>query len=407
MDRILKQLLADFLDSQELKSVDVGTDFERFANYSVISHEYSRGFEVDAVNVGAGDDTGIDGIAIIVNGQIIESTEEIDFFLSSNNSLEAIYIFIQSKSSSNFDSSEMNTFAFGVKDFFAESPKLRRNSDIQSIAEVSDYVLSKATHFRDNPVCKLFYISTGIWNKDQNLKAIIANSEEDLRSTNLFSKVIFAPLGANEIARFYRETKNALSATFIFSEKVTLPELPGISEAYYGILPFIEFKRLLVDTNGNARNVFYDNVRDFEGSENPINKTIAETLISETPDLFTVLNNGVTVVASTLKTSGNRLTINNYQIVNGCQTSNVLLSYLEQPNLEQLKIPLRLIVTDRDEVKNKITIATNSQTSIRACSVTKPLKEHHFYHVFDFHTVFDNPRSDEYFSAFDPTKQCR
>ena len=45
--------------------------------------------------------------------------------------------------------------------------------------------------------------------------------------------------------------------------------------------------------------------------------------------------------------------------------------------------------------------------SIRACSVTKPLKEHHFYHVFDFHTVFDNPRSDEYFSAFDPTKQCR
>ena len=44
---------------------------------------------------------------------------------------------------------------------------------------------------------------------------------------------------------------------------------------------------------------------------------------------------------------------------------------------------------------------------LRACSVTKPLKEHHFYHVFDFHTVFDNPRSDEYFSAFDPTKQCR
>ena len=96
MDRILKQLLADFLISEELKSADVGTDFEMFAIYSVISHEYSRSFEVDAVNVGAGDDTGIDGIAIILNGKIIETIEEIDFFLSNNNSLDALVIFSDS-----------------------------------------------------------------------------------------------------------------------------------------------------------------------------------------------------------------------------------------------------------------------------------------------------------------------
>lgn len=298
MDRILKQLLADFLESQELKSIDVGADFERFANYSVISQEFNRSFEVESVTVGEGDDTGIDGIAIIVNGQIIESTEEIDFFLSSNNSLEATYIFIQSKSSSNFDSSQMNTFGFGVLDFFSEAPKLRRNADIRLYVELSDYLLGKATNFRENPVCKLFYTTTGVWTNDQNLSAIVKSSEENLEATNLFSRVSFTPIGASEIARFYRETKNTVSVSFTFSEKVTLPELPGVGEAYYGILPFSEFKKLLVDDNGNLRNIFYDNVRDFQGADNPINKTIAETLSGESPHLFTVLNNGVTVVAS-------------------------------------------------------------------------------------------------------------
>jgi hypothetical protein len=365
MDRILKQLLADFLESQEMKSIDIGTDFERFVNYSVISHEYNRSFEVDTITVGEGDDTGIDGIAIIVNGQIVESIEEIDFFVQTNNSLEATYIFIQAKASSSFEASEMNTFVFGVKDFFSETPRLRRNADIQTYAELSDYLLSKATHFRDNPACKLFYVTTGTWANDQNLKAVISSAEDDLKSLNLFSSMKFNPLGANQISTYYRETKNAISAAFTFSEKVTLPEIPGISEAYYGILPFSEFKKLLVDDNGNVRSIFYDNVRDFQGNENPINQTIAGTLSSESPHLFTVLNNGVTVVASSLKTSGNRLLVNDYQVVNGCQTSNVLLGFLGQSGLEELKIPLRLIITDNDEVKNKITIATNSQTAIK------------------------------------------
>jgi hypothetical protein len=357
--------MTDFLASQELKSIDIGTDFERFANYSIISHEYNRSFEIDTVTVGEGDDTGIDGIAIIVNGQIVESVEEIDFYITSNNSLEAVYIFVQAKASSNFDSSEMNTFAFGVKDFFSEKPKLRRNMDIKNFADLSDYLLSKATYFRENPICKLFYVTTGTWLEDQNPKAIISSTENELQAMNLFSKVIFIPIGANDVSRFYRETKNVISATFTFSEKVTLPELPGISEAYHGILPFSEFKKLLVDDNGNVRNIFYDNVRDFQGNENPINKTIADTLSGSSSYLFTVLNNGITVVASSLKTSGNRLTINDYQVVNGCQTSNVLLGYLNHSNLADLKIPLRLIVTDNDEVKNKITIATNSQTAIK------------------------------------------
>ena len=84
-------------------------------------------------------------------------------------------------------------------------------------------------------------------------------------------------------------------------------------------MPFSEFKKLIIDDNDNIANVFDDNVRDFQGSSNPVNAKISETLESDNPFLFSVVNNGVTVVANEIKTSGNTFTIVNYQIVNGCQ----------------------------------------------------------------------------------------
>ena len=366
MDRIIKHLLEDFLLTQELAPEGQTEDFAKFVNYSIISREYTKMFDIEDVTVGAGDDTGVDGIAIIVNGQLVGSIEEIDFLLENNNYLEATYVFVQAKSSSSFDSSEMNNFAFGVKDFFAEEPKLRRNLDIQDCAEVSDYLFSKASQFRENPTCKLFFVTTGTWNEDdQNLQAAVETTERDLTATNLFCRVSYAPYGANEIARAYRQTKSSISASFVFSDKVTLPDLPGITESYYGILPFNEFRKLLVDENDNLRNIFYDNVRDFQGQSNPVNRKISETLGSEQPEFFTVLNNGVTIVASSLKASGNKFTITDYQIVNGCQTSNILFNHLNSPGIQKLVVPLKLIVTDDDDVKNRITIATNSQTAIK------------------------------------------
>jgi len=365
MDRILKHLVDDFLKSFERNPTTSDQDFELFANYSVIAHEYNRSFEIESVSIGKGNDTGIDGIAIIVNGLMIENVEEVDDMLESNGTLDVRFIFIQAKNSSRFDSSEMNNFSFGVKDFFAETPRLVRSDEIQTFAGLADHIFKQARHFRENPQCSLYYVTTGTWADDQNNVAVIETAKADLVQTNLFSQISFSPLDANAIAKYYRDTKNSTSSTFTFNEKVTLPELPQISEAYYGLVPLSEFKKLLFDDKGNLLNIFDDNVRDFQGLNNPINKTIETTLVGEIPELFTVLNNGVTIVANDLKPSGNKFTIIDYQIVNGCQTSNVLSQYTSKPELQDLRIPVRLIVTNNDEVKNRITIATNSQTAIK------------------------------------------
>lgn len=366
MDRITRTLITDLFEAQEKPESNLSDDFEYFSNYSVVSNEYNKTFDPDSLMIGSGQDTGIDGIAIIVNGQLIEDENEIDDLLESNGYLEVSYIFIQSKTSSGFDTAEMHKFYFGVTDFFSEEPSLPRNPDVQKINEISEYLLTKASSFKENPICKIYYVTTGVYDeKDGNIEAVRTTYIKQLESLNLFESVQSYILGANEIGKLYRKTKNPISATFIFANKVTLRDIEDINQSYYGVIPFKEFKKIIIDENHIIRNVFDDNVRDFQGGNNPVNKNIAETIRSDASNLFSVMNNGVTIVASTLKSSGNKVTIFDYQIVNGCQTSNVLYEFRDLEDIEEMEIPIRLIVTEDENIKSKITVSTNNQTAIK------------------------------------------
>lgn len=365
MDRITKSLISELLINQELTSEGDSKDFEKLVNFCIVSNEYSKTFDINLITIGDGGDTGIDGIAIIVNGQLIENKEEIDDLLERNTSLEVNYIFTQSKTSSNFNSGEINTFIFGLKDFFSESPSLVRNAEVEKYAEISDYIYDKAPRFKENPILKLFYATTGKWVGDQNIMAVITQGIKELEELNLFDKVIFTPLGAKEVANSYRKTKESISTTITFSNRVTLPAINGISEAYIGLLPFEEFKNILVDDEDNLVNVFEDNVRDFQGTNNDVNSGIKKTLNSEDSDLFSVLNNGVTIVASSISPTGDKFTIHDYQIVNGCQTSNVLFNNRNSRYIGKVNIPIKIIATNDDDIKNRITLATNNQTPIK------------------------------------------
>ncbi|MEO5775904.1 MAG: AIPR family protein [Flavobacterium sp.] len=365
MDRITESLISELITNLELTSEGESKDFEKLANYCVVSNEYNKTFEIDTLMVGDGNDTGIDGIAIIVNGQLVESVEEVKDLLERNNFLDVNFIFVQAKTSSNFEGSDMNTFLFGVLDFFAQKPKLKRNDDIIRFAEISNFIYSKAPSFKENPSIRLYYITTGKWTDDTNLKAVIENGVNNIEQTNLFDEVLFFPFGARELANSYRKTKESISTTITFTNRITLPKITGVSQAYIGLLSFDEFEKIVSDSEGNLLNVFEDNVRDFQGDNNDVNGGIANTLNNDDSEIFSVLNNGVTIVASSISPTGDQFTINDYQIVNGCQTSNVLYNNRKGENISKVHVPVKLIATTDDEVKTRITLATNNQTPIK------------------------------------------
>lgn len=91
-----------------------------------------------------------------------------------------------------------------------------------------------------------------------------------------------------------------------------------------------------------------------------------EQLVGDSKHLFGVLNNGITIISDEVNLNSEELTLINYQIVNGCQTSNVIFEVLDKINLdEDIYIPARFIATNDEETKNSIIRATNSQTALK------------------------------------------
>lgn len=371
MDLVTKNLVSSFKDEESLPSgMDDATVFEHFANFCVVSQDYGEEFDVDDVHTGGGDDLGMDGMAIIVNGAMVSDPVEVEDLATTNKYLEAEFVFCQAKSGANFSGSEISNMFFGVKDLFSETPALTRNDTIIEKAAVIKAIYDRSALFkRGNPRVRMYYVTTGKWQSDPKLDARIENEKEGLLELNIFQKVEFLPVDARLLQRLYNSAKNRLSKSITFSGKITLPSLPGVQESYLGYLPVDEYLKLITDDAGNiVRGLFYDNVRDFQG-DNPVNREIDETLKSSERELFVLLNNGVTIVADSISKTGDTFTIEDYQIVNGCQTSHVLFNNsagLTGP----VQIPVKLIVSQNGEVKNRIIKATNRQTPVKTEELT-------------------------------------
>lgn len=366
LDQITKALVEEFLGEAGMPSAGVAQDFERFSAYVVVSPHIDAAIDYGNIMAGSGGDTGLDAIAIVVNGELITDPDEIDVLTVSGSTLDVHYIFVQTETATSFSTSKVGQIAYGVKDFFSDDPSLARNEVVTAAAEISKKVLSNARLFRNgNPTCSVYYVTAGRWTGDHDLSARVDSAEIDIDELNLFSKVLFAPLDARTIQRRYQSLRTGAEREFTFPDRIALPEISRISEAHLGYIPATELLAILTDEDGMlATTVFYENVRDFQGERNPVNAEMAETLTGGRHSQFPLMNNGVTIIAKSVRQTGTRFVIQDFQVVNGCQTCNVLWSQQEQLDSSVL-VPLRLISTDDEDVIVDIIRATNRQTEVK------------------------------------------
>lgn len=405
MDLVTQSLLTSFKSEESLPaSIDEAVLLEHFVNFCAVSNEYSEEFDVEDVHTGGGDDLGIDGLAVIVNGTLVFDAEEVADLAATNKYLEVDFIFCQAKSGSGFSGTEISNFLFGVKDLFSPKPALPRNTSIAEKEKLVRSIYTRSAIFkRGNPSVKLYYATTGKWVEDAKLLARIENERDSLLELNIFKAVQFIPVDARTLQRLYSSAKNRFSTSIEFTSKVTLPTLPGVQESYLGYLPSDQYLKLIMDGAGNiVRGLFYDNVRDFQG-DNSVNQEIDETLKSEEQQLFVLMNNGVTIVADSLTKTGDVFTIEDYQIVNGCQTSHVLFNNRESLS-KPVHIPVKLIVSKDGGIKNRVIKATNRQTLVKTEELTaltdfQKALEDYYVAVSGEGKLYYERRSQQYRSA--------
>lgn len=362
MDTITKSHLENFIDKLGFNPlISEAEKFEYFSAYTLLSQEINGNLlKSDLETISTGQSKGVDSIAFCINEKLILNSDEIDNF--DNQSLIVDLYFLQSKTSEGFSDSELANFLDVIIDFFSDSPTYNI-PEFENSREIYKKLLKRLGNIRElNLHC--FYISLG--QKQETVTSIGSTKsikESALKNYNLFTKIEIELIDKSTLITTHKKAISPLIATIRFDNKIQLTGIKNVDEAYIGFIPFSEFKNLIMDESQmKLKSLFNDNLRDFLGLDNPINQGIKKTLEDKKFNEFSLLNNGVTVLADLNSGKGNTLILENYQIVNGCQTSNVLFECKDIKDIENVLIPLKVVITKDESLRDEIILTTNSQS---------------------------------------------
>lgn len=363
MDKITSAFLNKFKQSHQIDTNDESVEFEIFANYCIIGNLYDNDFEPATISSGGEGDCGLDGFAIIADDELITNQSELqNMFENRKKIFDFKFVFIQTKRSEKFESGEIAKFCMGVENIFNPSTEIERNERIKEILKMTDYVYNHSSRLKQNPDCIMYYITTGAWQEQKSAKARFEKTKRELEKSHLFNNVIINAWGAKELQKAYRNLTEANSSEVEIKYNVTLPTPSSIREAYLGFIEIPEYLKLITsELSGIKKSVFYSNVRDYQG-DTDVNQEISATICNE-PDNFLFYNNGVTIICKSIRRTSDKFTLNDYQIVNGCQTSHEIFKN-KNKNITNIKIVIKLIVTDDEDTISNIIRATNRQTKI-------------------------------------------
>ena len=362
-DRILEGFVNSFADSRGYTHLKFDELFETFVASSIL-RKYHQADVDDAFLVGGTGDGGLDVIAILVNGRPARTKEDVNFFVDKMGRLDVEFVFIQAKSSQSFKASEIGTFIHGVSQFFSPAPTLPFRNEVKQYISLMNHVYDRSIHMQENPTCFLYYATSGSWNNPPEPASRISEGRQQLQKLNLFSDVQVVPVDAALLRVNYRDLERGVVREIELNRSTAFPRISGVDQAYVGLLQGNEFIKLVSnDEGGLNRDLFYDNVRDFQG-HNPVNMEIMETVNNKATNAsFPLLNNGITIVARSINRTGDNFKISDFQIVNGCQTTHIL--FQNKGNVsDSMYIPVKLVATGDDQIVTEVIKATNRQTAV-------------------------------------------
>ena len=390
-DLILKKCFADFLEAWQLKEksdISEATKFEMFANYVILSQDDLDTFvghpELLEFCSTGGDDAKMDGIGIKINDQLVGSIDDINQIVERNKKIHVEFFLIQSKERTDFDSSAVNTFGIGVKNFFSE-PLFPENDKIKTIRELKDYIFSEEKVYRKlsaNPSVRIFYVFCGETPNDEHTKAVKELLIRGLKSCpDCLGEISMDIIDGKSIIERCKSLENDFNVELNIKDIIplTVQNNVRIKKAYAFTCEATELLKLLTKSEDGSlrRSLFNSNVRDYLGNTGSVNSEIEHTIATE-PEMFLMCNNGITIVCSDfIQIRDKIVSIDNPQIVNGCQTCSTIFLQRNNDSLQNVQVLVKLICTDDNSITTKIVRGTNKQNQVleESFETTKPFHQ--------------------------------
>jgi hypothetical protein len=409
VDPLLNGLFKEFKESNELDNMPDNDAFELFVAKLVLRDELTEQTALSDLLLD-NSTPGVDIALLEVNGELVRNASDAEELCSGTGKLVVALHFVQAKNTTSVHSPEILNMGDVVERTLSGNPP-SGYPKLSGVSEALQYMFGDhATKMQNpRPSVHLHFVTAASAatvaeaTPQQRRQAV----EISLSNLSFVGEVSVELEGATQLVEASRKKIAANEVDIVLEKSINLPSMPGIEQAILGLISLDQLLLLIRndDASLNER-VFYDNVRGFQGADNPVNGRIQETLRSPSSRMLPVLNNGVTVVASQYAPRpGDEVRLSGYQIVNGCQTSHCIhLVADELDDLTAIQLPVRVIVTDDAEVASDIIRATNSQTAVNdsdlvaLTSFQKNLEE--FYQLDPLETgLAYERRSGQFFDA--------
>lgn len=285
-NKILIGIMHDFKKYFQFKSTDEPKNFEKLVNYVTLSKYDPESFNdlsvFDFVDVDKSGTYGIDTFALFINDTLISSKDMISDFARLK-SLDARIVFIQTKSSNSFDCGEFLKFTSSIKNFFSQNPDIKYSDELLIAKDLYEGLLTPEYArilSKKKPSCDIYYATSGDRTDINSISGVIKQQEREIKDANPeLGSVNIRFIDSDYIIDSYNEIENSSSVNIRFEKNINCGTIEGVMQSFIGYLPIDEFLKLITGADGNIRkNLFYENVRDFQGGDNPVNLEIASTL---------------------------------------------------------------------------------------------------------------------------------
>ena len=386
-DVVLLDSLIEKAKPQYGEYLDISEAFELFCFDQILKNYELSYDDLEFGWVDGGRDGGIDGLFVFLEDQLM--TEQPDYKAIRRNPHFELFIFT-CKHSPSFKQEPINKLISSLPELF----DLQKDQD-EIIYPFGDDILAIQQLFKNTYIqlaskhptlsISVIYASRGT---SSNLDITITSRSELLKNelSEFFSdlEVNFSFMGASELLQLSRQHK-----TYTLGLKFIENNISRQKTNYVLLSLLTDYFDFVTDDEGRLRRyLFESNVRDYLGDVQ-INRDIASTLsearLRDELD-FWWLNNGVTILASNAIIAGKEINLDNVQIVNGLQSTETIYKYFatNAGKHDDRAILIKIIVTDKDEVRDRIIKATNYQSPVAIASLRATDKiqrdiEHYLY----------------------------
>lgn len=351
--------------------VDKASFFEFFCAQQYLKPFELSNDEVEEGIIGGGEDGGCDGFFLFLNDMLVQPDMSLDLVKLRSFELD-LYLF-QMKDSLGFEEAAIlrfKTFTENLLDITIDVDRYE--------GRYSEALREKVKIFQDlfkklvtkNTTLKIHYVYMSLG--DVVSRDLDAQAKELLGKCNaLFPiadvKVEF--IGAEKLFSMSRQNPNPYRNLKLCAQPIGTSDGDG----YVALVRLNDYYKFITDGDRLQSGLLDANVRDYQG-QTVVNKAILETLSGDSGDEFWWLNNGVTILARNISlVSQVEFRLDDPKIVNGLQTSREIFDYFKanpvKLDKENRSVLVRVISTDDESSRDRIILATNSQTTIPPASL--------------------------------------